>query len=158
MLEKARAMGKKIATDVHCLSDIYDEYNADFLRYSDIVLLSNEHMSDPYLFVESVFREYGNEIIVVGLGSQGALLHVKESGFSHFPAVSTREIINTIGAGDALFSAFVHFYVKGESPHLALDKAVCFASYKIGEKGAADGFLSEKDLLALYKDVKSRNS
>ena len=49
-------------------------------------------------------------------------------------------------AGDALFSCFLHYYAKGEEPTNALHKAITFASYKIGDNGAANGFLSEKGL------------
>ena len=65
------------------------------------------------------------------------------------PAVSIRPVVNTVGAGDALFSAFAHFYVKGNDPTEALSKATVFASYKIGESGASKGFLTEDALSAL---------
>ena len=56
-----------------------------------------------------------------------------------------------VGAGDALFSAFVHSYLANGNPYLALRKAVIFAGYKIGETGAADGFLSSASLDALLQ-------
>ncbi len=49
-------------------------------------------------------------------------------------------------AGDALFSSFNHFYHKTDDPYQAIQKAIYFASYKIGEAGAAHGFLSESAL------------
>lgn len=64
-------------------------------------------------------------------------------------AVTTREVVNTVGAGDSLFSAFVHFYAKGKTPKEALALATVFASWKIGESGGAKGFLSEEELLTL---------
>ena len=67
-------------------------------------------------------------------------------------AVQTRPVVNTIGAGDALFSAFIHYYMKSKNPYEAIKWAVLFASYKIGERGAADGFLDEQSLAELYKD------
>jgi len=73
--------------------------------------------------------------------------------FFHYHAVDARPIVNTIGAGDALFSAFIHCYAKGENPHQALKKAIAFASWKIGEKGAADGFLTEAALESLCHKV-----
>ncbi len=70
----------------------------------------------------------------------------------HVPAVRTREIINTIGAGDALFSAFVFNFARGLDAVEALRRAVVFASWKIGEKGAADGFLDAASLERLYAE------
>jgi acarbose 7IV-phosphotransferase len=48
--------------------------------------------------------------------------------------------------GDALFSAFVHGYVENKDPYHAMQKAVLFAGYKIGETGAAEGFMSAQQL------------
>ena len=57
--------------------------------------------------------------------------------------------LNTIGAGDSLFSAFNHFYRTSQNPYTALQNAILFASYKIGSDGAAVGFLTEAALMAL---------
>jgi sugar/nucleoside kinase (ribokinase family) len=61
--------------------------------------------------------------------------------------------VNTIGAGDALFSAFVHAFQRSGDPYAALEKAVVFASYKIGTAGAADGFLDAAGLDALHDEL-----
>lgn len=151
-LSPSKELGKIIATDVHILDDIYEAYNADFMRYADILFLSNEKIRGVEEdFVRKLAAEYDNEVIVVGLGAEGALLYVKEDQFmGRFPAVFTRNIVNTIGAGDALFAAFVHLYNNKETPYEALRKAIVFASYKIGAKGAAQGFVTQQELEALY--------
>ena len=38
---------------------------------------------------------------------------IRYNEFVELTAVKTKEVINTVGAGDALFSAFIHFYAKG---------------------------------------------
>lgn len=152
-LEIAKQKGKTIATDVHVLSDIYDQYNRDFMANADILFLSNENIQGAEEdFVKTIIGEYDNDIIVVGLGARGALLYVKENNMMQvLPAVNTRDIVNTIGAGDALFSCFIYYYNKGDSPFKALQKAILFASYKIGVAGAAQGFLTETELEELYR-------
>lgn len=154
MLNIAKNKGIKIASDVHCLEDIYDAYNSDFMRNADFLFLSNEKIKGKEEeMVEKLAKTYNNEIIVVGLGKEGALLYVREDKFiGRFNAVDTRKIINTIGAGDALFSAFIYFYDKEKNPYEAIKKAIVFASWKIGEKGAADGFLKEEEVEALYRE------
>ena len=62
------------------------------------------------------------------------------------PAVATRPVVNTIGAGDALFSCFLHEYRKSGNPYRAIRKSVVFASFKVGESGAAAGFLDDAGL------------
>lgn len=155
LLPIAKSMGRTIATDVHVISDIHDEYNADFMKYSNILFLSDENIEgNVEAFVKEIANEYDNDIIVVGLGKKGALLYVKEDNFiGTFPAVDTRKVVNTIGAGDALFSGFVHYYDKNGDPYEALKKAIVFASYKIGDNGAAQGFLTENELEELYSKI-----
>lgn len=152
LLKKARELGKLVATDVHVLKDIHDAYNADYMRYANILFMSHEGIDEDYEgFAKRVIDEYDNDILVIGLGSEGALLYVKKDGFmGRFKAVRTRPVVNTIGAGDSLFSCFLHYYAKTSDPYLAIKHAIVFASWKIGEKGAAQGFLSEAELEKLY--------
>ena len=151
LLPRAKATGKPIFSDVHCLSDIRDAYNADFMQASDVLFLSNENIrGGEEDFVRRLAAVYPCRIIVVGMGDRGALLYERASGgFYLSPAVYTRPVVNTVGAGDALFSAFVHFTLAGKGAREAIDLACRFASYKIGESGASRGFLSERELLNL---------
>lgn len=153
LLKIAKSMGKRIATDVHTLSDIFDEYNRDYMAYSDIIFLSNENIKgNERAFLSKLKDEYSAQIMVVGMGDKGALMYVRDDDkFYTVDALKTREIVNTVGAGDALFSAFVHFYTKGHTPLESLKYATYFASYKIGADGASKGFLTESELLDLLK-------
>lgn len=147
-LRIAREQGKRIATDVHALSDLKDAYNRKFMQFADILFLSDEALPDPpEITARRLMELYGNAIVVIGLGSKGALLAVREKDMmQHFPAFHTRPVVNTIGAGDALFAAFLDRYLRLGDPVRALKAALVFASYKIGEKGAAAGFLTEEEL------------
>lgn len=152
LLEKAKAASVPIFSDVHCLSDIRDEYNADFMRYADVLFLSNEYIAGrEETFVRELAAAYPCGIIVVGMGSRGSLLYERSNdSFTMVQAIQTRPVVNTVGAGDALFSAFTHFYVKGKSALESLRYASLFASHKIGESGASKGFISERELDKLY--------
>ncbi|HEX2619915.1 MAG TPA: carbohydrate kinase family protein [Phototrophicaceae bacterium] len=148
MLTQARQAGITVATDVHAISSIDDSYNADYMRNADILFQSHERLPcSSEDWVRQLWQVYGTSIAVVGLGSEGALLAVRDHNFiERIPAVFTRPIVNTIGAGDALFSAFIHTYLHTNNPYTAIQKAMIFASYKIGVRGAADGFLTARDL------------
>jgi ribokinase len=145
MLALAKAAGIPIATDVHALGNLNDDYNQEYMAAADILFLSDEHLPGaPEDCARQLQARFGTPIIVIGLGAAGALLAIQDENFmARFPAVYTRPVVNTIGAGDALFSAFVHFYGQQLDAQLALRKAIVFASYKIGVAGAADGFLNE---------------
>ena len=146
LLKKASADGKIIATDVHVLGDIDDDYNRDFMQYANILFLSDENIKSDYKeFLISIENKYNNDIIVLGMGNKGALMYVREEErFYELPAVSVGEVVNTVGAGDSLFSSFIHYYAKGLKPIDALKKAEIFASYKIGFNGAAEGLANEE--------------
>jgi len=158
-LRPARERGKLVATDVHAISDLDDVYNRDFMQAADVLFMSDELLPcSPEEWVAAVLGRYGLQVVVIGLGAQGALLAVKRDGFvGRVPAVHTRQVVNTIGAGDALFSAFIHFYDGSQDPYEALRKAIFFASYKIGERGAAEGFLDERGLNDLIEGVRREN-
>lgn len=157
-LKLTREMNIPVATDVHVLKDIHDSYNADFVRHANILFMSHEGISGtPEDFAQAIMKEYPTDILVIGLGSSGALLCVRQDNFmGRMKAVQTRQIISTVGAGDALFSSFLHYYSKTRNPYDALKRAMVFASWKIGEKGAAEGFLSEAALEELYQIYKDR--
>ncbi len=148
----ARERGIPIATDVHAVGDLHSPYDGAFMAAADILFMSDEHLpADPETWTRQVWAHYAPAITVIGLGGNGALLGVRDAGrITRVPAVQTRPVVNTIGAGDALFSAFVHTYARTGDPDLAIRKAVVFASWKIGVAGAADGFLTAAALDDLY--------
>ncbi len=154
-LEQARKSGRRVATDVHAISDLNDSYNTDFMRVASVLFMSHEWLPvTPEEWARRVWNRYGPEVLVIGLGKDGALLAVKKDNFiERIPAVRTRPPANTIGAGDALLSAFVHGYIKSGDPYLSLRKAMVFASYKIGETSASEGFLDEAGLEELFNKI-----
>lgn len=150
LLPLARETGKPVFTDVHTLSDPADAYNADFMARADFVFLSDERLwSPPEEAARELMGRYGCRVVVVGLGAKGALLLERGTPAVIVPVVRTRKVVSTIGAGDALFSAFAHFHLSGRGAEESLRLATRFASWKIGEVGAAAGFLTEKETLAL---------
>ncbi|MCP4429150.1 MAG: carbohydrate kinase family protein, partial [Chloroflexi bacterium] len=147
-LKQARQAGKTVATDVHTIADLDDAYNCDFMAAADILFMSDERLPcSPEEWARRLQNRFGAAIIVIGLGGEGALLAVREDNFmDRIPAVQVRPIVNTIGAGDALFSSFNHVYHHTGDPYRAIRQAVLFAGYKIGASGAADGFLTAAEL------------
>lgn len=154
LLPIAKEAGVLIATDVHCLSDVHDEYNSRFMKAADILFLSNENIKGREKdFASELTKVYSPKVIVVGMGDKGALLYIADDkSFTEVSAVYTRPVVNTVGAGDSLYSSFIHFYAKTRDALYSLKKAVYFASYKIGAKSASEGFLSEDELLEIAKD------
>lgn len=157
MLAKAHEARIPIATDIHTISDINDTYNRDYMRYATILFQSHERLPiSSEAWIRLIWAHYKTPIVVVGMGTGGALLGVHEDNkIVHIEAVFTRPVVNTIGAGDSLFSSFIHVYNTTKDPYLALRKAVVFASYKIGGNGGADGFLTNDELEHWHEQVYS---
>jgi sugar/nucleoside kinase (ribokinase family) len=151
MLATARQAGVQVACDVHTISNLEDAYNQDFMAAADILFMSDEKLPcSPEDWARRVLERYAAEIVVIGLGAQGALLAVRRDEFiGRFPSVHVRPVVNTIGAGDALFACFLHEFGRHGDPYKALSCAQIFAAYKIGAAGAAQGFLDAPALQAL---------
>ena len=160
LLDVSRSKKKTIATDVHAIHDPDDPYNRDFMAAADILFLSHENLTvAPQNFIQSLWDRYENQIIVIGMGEQGAMLGVRaEHLIFQIPSIQTRQIQNTIGAGDALFSSFLNEFLLSKNPLEFLQKAVLFASYKIGCVGAAEGFINRRELSTLYNQFRPQIS
>lgn len=156
LIQSAKQQGVLTATDVHVLSNIDDEYNRDFMKNADILFLSNENIPcSPEDFIQQLYQRYHNQIIVMGMGERGAFLFdAKQNELSLISAYHNEKIVNTVGAGDALFSSFLHFYVKSLDAKSALQRAVIFAGVKIGYNGASVGFCTEQDIEKILKNQK----
>ena len=154
-LTQAKSLGKTIITDVHLIGSLDDDYNREYMAHADILFMSHEKLpASPREFVRQAIEKYNTPIVVIGMGTEGALLAMRgQEEFVHYPAIQTRPVVNTIGAGDALFSAFVYTYAQTRDPYLALKKATVFASWKIGVSSAADGFLNVHELDELFAKI-----
>ncbi len=154
LLPLARQKGIPVCTDVHTLSDPEDEYNRDFMAAADVLFLSDEKLwTSPEAAARELMDRYGNRLIVIGQGERGAFLLEQKRKPIQLPAIKTRPVVSTIGAGDALFSAFINFYLDGFPAIEALRRAMVFASWKIGTAGAAQGFLNAYELEKLYSQM-----
>lgn len=131
LLACARAAGVPVATDLHVFSDPDDAYNRDFLRAADILFLSHEGLPCPpgEFFPELAARSPARAIVITQ-GADGATLWERETGrATHLPAVATRPVANTVGAGDACLAAFLHHWLHGDKAVDALPKAMVFPGW-----------------------------
>lgn len=151
-LKEAKESGKLIAASVHAIKNGEDEFNKDFMEVADILFVSDDNLDgSPYDLIEELKNRYHSKIIVLGRGAKGAMLYAeKEKFIGNFPSVKTRQIVNTLGAGEALSSAFLHFYLKTKNPFQSIKNAILFASYKIGTTGSANGFITEEQIEKFY--------
>ena len=151
LIKKCKSLKCKIATDVHCISSIDDNFNKDFMMNADYLFLSNEYVKGNEAdFIKIIYEKYNNEIIVIGCGSEGALAYCgKENKYYYSQARAPFGVKSTVGAGDALFSSFLHFYLKNKDIQKSLNLATLFAGCKVSKNGGSNGFIDEKRLVNL---------
>lgn len=148
LLKASISAGKKIAVNIRRFDKRTEQYNTDFLENANILYLSDDNLDeDPIDFVKYITKKYNPEIVILGQGAKGLIVYDRSKGtYVHLNPVKTNEIVNTVGAGNALFSCFLHYYNKTGDATFAIKNALLFASYKIGFVGTSNGFMTEKQI------------
>lgn len=144
----AKKYQKPIAVNVRSMRSEKIANKEDFLAAADILYISDDDLeSDHYDCIKECREKYNPEIVIMGIGDKGVILYTKEdNSVIEYRPVKTNEIVNTIGAGNALFSSFMHYYVKTKNAKEAIKNALLFASYKIGFVGTSNGFMTEEQI------------
>jgi sugar/nucleoside kinase (ribokinase family) len=152
LLARARAAGAPVATDLHTVRSLDNPYDVDYLEHATVLFLSGEELPvSPEAFVSRLRERADPEVIGIGLGARGALVAPRGAAPALVPAPALRPVVSTIGAGDALFAAFLHFWRRHGDPVAAMSRAVAFAAWKVGEASASAGFLTEAAVEALCR-------
>lgn len=148
ILDIAKRNNKPLAVNIRSMRADKLAPKEDFLKAANILYLSDDDIDkDPYEYINECKEKYGTDIIIVGIGEKGVILYTKEdNSVLEYKPVKTNEIVNTVGAGNAMFSAFIHYYVKTKDAKLAIKNALLFASYKIGFVGTSCGFMTEAQI------------
>ncbi len=146
--------GKPVAVNVRNYDPEKEVYNEDFLKPARVLYFSDDTLTeDPYAFIDRMAETYGTEIIILGQGSEGLILFDRSKNLRvHYKTVKTNEVVNTIGAGNALFACFLHYYMENGDSVNAIKNALLFASYKIGYMGTSNGFMTT-DQLAQWRNL-----
>ncbi len=139
---------KKVAVNIRNFCREKEKYNRDFLDAASILYFSDDQLEeDPYDFIRGISKTYGTEIIIMGLGKKGVILFDKSRDFLvDYKTVKTNEIVNTVGAGNALFACFLHYYQETGDSVNAIKNALLFSSYKIGYMGTSNGFMTTEQM------------
>ncbi len=147
-IETAKEFEKKIAVNIHTYNPEKEKYNVDFLENASILYFSDDTIEgDPFDFVKSIADRYQTDIIILGQGAKGVILYDRHRNINvHYDTVKTNEVVNTTGAGNALFACFLHYYQETGDSTLAIKNAMLFASYKIGYMGTSNGFMTVEQL------------
>jgi acarbose 7IV-phosphotransferase len=149
-LPLARALQVPIAVDLHTLTEPADPYNLPYLQAADILFVSGELLQVPPAdWAATLLAASRAALVVIGLGAGGAYLAERDGQRALVPAVTLRPIVQTGGAGDALFACFLHYWLQQRDALRALQAAVVYAGWKLGAANSSDGLLRADELAAL---------
>ena len=144
----AKEHGKRIAAKIHDFPREKEGYNTDFLENASILYFSDSSIAEePHVFIRRIADEHNPDIIILGQGAKGVMLYDREKNIEvHYNTVTTNYVVNTAGAGNALFACFLHYYQETGDSIRAIKNALLFASYKIGFMGTSNGFMTQAQL------------
>lgn len=148
LIELAKKYDKPLAVNVRSIRRERSMPKADFLQAADILYVSDDDMEgEPYACIDECRKKYDPEIMIVGLGNRGVILYTRnDNSVLEYKPVKTEEVVNTLGSGNAMFSAFLHYYVKTGDAKESIKNALIFASCKIGSIGTSQGFMTEEQI------------
>lgn len=140
-----------IAVDVHLIGDLEDPYDRPWLDVADVLFCSHDALPcPPGQWIGRVFARYpGCSLVAVGRGARGCILGTRDGRLLEAGAVAPRGVVNTTGAGDALFASFLHGWLAEGNPAEALAQAVVYAGWKVGDRSPVDAHLAAPQLAGL---------
>lgn len=128
--------------DINLRSPLYSIENIEFcLNRTNILKINDEelelfkemfHFDDPLQWLSSI---YGIDKVLITKGKQGSTLHWSGETID-IDAGQVDQIEDTVGAGDAFTSIFIHGLIQELTPKEALERAKDFAAIICQTKGA----------------------
>ncbi len=103
--------------------------------------------------LSKTMKKWGTKIVVVTDGVNGAYLYVGGDKVLHSPATS-KERVDTTGAGDAFGSALIGGYILTGSIGTALKYGIINSGNVVSEYGAQNGILERSEIERRLKSVK----
>src|SRR5882724_4392595 len=80
------------------------------------------------------------------LGPRGCLLGLRDGLLVEAEGLAPRGVVNTNGAGDALFASFLHGWLASGNAVDALAQAVLYAGWKVGAASPVEECLDAEQL------------
>jgi fructokinase len=110
---------------------------ADWVKLNEDELRQLDGESDDLPATASAFRaRYNLDGLVVTLGERGVLALAADGGTCHIEPELNLDLVDTVGAGDALTSVLILGLELDWPLHLTLERAQQFASAIVGQRGA----------------------
>lgn len=133
-LAMAKKYHKPIWIDLHDY-DGTDVYHQDFIQAADVLMVSDEKLSDHKTFMWQQYQQ-GKELVICTHGSRGATALDKQGNWHQQPIIQGYSLADSNGAGDAFFSGFLYGYLQKRDIQAcmgagAMAAAMCISSNQL---------------------------
>ena len=145
-----KTLEKEIWTDLHDY-DGKNPYHQDFIDASDYIFFSSERFKDYRQFITKQI-EAGKKLLVCTHGENGATALSQKEDWIEIKAIKSYKMINTNGAGDALFSGFLYGYSKGFDILKCMQVATITAGLSVESLGISSEELSTMFLEQFFEN------
>ncbi|MBD3609214.1 MAG: carbohydrate kinase [Gammaproteobacteria bacterium] len=108
------------------------------LNEEELEILTGTHYDNRNALhkgAEKLLQQYQLESLIVTLGNAGAFI-ISQQGVFDTLSAATEDLVDTVGAGDALSAVFILGILHGWNQQLALQRGVEFASVICQQQGA----------------------
>ncbi|WP_134687390.1 fructoselysine 6-kinase [Brevibacillus migulae] len=133
-IHKLREAGVQVSFDFS--SDWNEEILQKLCPLVDYSLLSCGHLPDEG--VKDLLKQcfsYGSKLVLATMGARGAMVYDGQSYYQKAPQLV--KAVDTLGAGDSFFTAFIlHYLQNGQNPLSALEAGTRFAAQTCLVEGA----------------------
>jgi acarbose 7IV-phosphotransferase len=145
---------KEIWTDLHDYEE-GNPYYDDFIKAADCLFFSSDRAVNHRQLMQK-WLEDGKKLIVVTHGKSGASV-ANSQGFYYEPIINTYQMVDSNGAGDAFFSAFLYGYLAHEPVQKCLAYGTIAGGLTVSSKELVSPLLSEQYLLEKYLEIYHEN-
>lgn len=132
----ASSQGKYVVTDVHDVVDV-DDYHRDFYLAANLIFVSMARLRPSITeFANHLHDGFGVETVIGMDGARGAwLVHPANGVAQHFPTQRVTNVVDTVGAGDALAAGVCAGLSSGLDHVTSLQVGLKVAAHKIQYRG-----------------------
>ena len=144
IIKEAKKRGMITCTDLHTGFDI-NGYHKDFAENATILFFSSEGLAD-WKEVGYKLLSMGPEKVICMMGYEGCSIFDK-NGFCHYPPSSfTDNIIDPMGAGDAMVGGYLASLFKDLDKEEQIERAQISGLYACTNKGTQDCYIDPESL------------
>lgn len=134
---------KPIWVDIHDY-DGKNQYYEDFIEVADVIFMSSDKLNDDmkYLLIMNKLIETGKKLVVCTHGKLGSEVHSSKNEKAYEDIIDSFEVIDTNGAGDAMFSGFLYGHANNQSLAKCLQYGTILGGLTVNTKEIANDKLS----------------